>query len=124
MKIIQDSFKKYIHSVLFPPDNTPSPTVDDDEVEQIPITLRLKKDVAQVDRLIAKHYDNEDFNTFVSEEVSKIIFSIAESSSTILEPPQMSNELKRKVQKLLLLLLEQEKEKNNKGKIKDDDLSR
>jgi hypothetical protein len=38
------------------------------EIVEIPITLRLNKDVAQVGRLIAKHYE-EDFDTFVSEEI-------------------------------------------------------
>ena len=37
----------------------------------------------------------EDFDKFISEEVSKIIFSISESSSTILTPPPISNELKQ-----------------------------
>ena len=52
--------------------------LDQQEMEQIPITLRLNKNVAQGGRLIAKHYDdNEDFDQFVSEEVSKIILSLS-----------------------------------------------
>jgi hypothetical protein len=74
----------------------------DQQVEQIPITLRLNKNVAQVGRLMAKHCD-EDFDKFISEEVTKIIFALAESASTKLEPPLMSNELKQEVQKLKLM---------------------
>ena len=68
-------------------------------IELIPITLRLKKNFAQVGRLIAKHND-KDFDKFISEEVSKIIFSISESSSTILTPPPISDELKQQIHKL------------------------
>jgi hypothetical protein len=76
--------------------------IDQQEVEQIPITLRLNKNVAQVGRLMAKHCD-EDFDKFISEEVTKVIFALAESASTKLEPPLMSNELKQEVQKLKLM---------------------
>ena len=67
--------------------------------EQIPIILRLNKNVAQVGRLMAKHFD-EDFDKFISEEVTKIILSLAESAS-ILEPPPISDELKQQIQSLL-----------------------
>jgi hypothetical protein len=67
-----------------------------------------KSSFTSVGRLIAKYYDNEDFDKFISEEVSKIIFSISESSSTILTPPPITDELKRHIHKLLL---EGEKEK-------------
>ena len=79
----------------------------DQQVEQIPITLRLNKNVAQVGRLMAKHCD-EDFDKFISEEVTKVIFALAESASTKLEPPLMSNELKQEVQKLKLLEQQQQ----------------
>ena len=39
---------------------------------KIQVTLKLKKNIAQIGRLIAKH-DDEDFDKFISEEVSKII---------------------------------------------------
>ena len=69
--------------------------LDQQEMEQIPITLRLNKNVAQVGRLIAKHYDdNEDFDKFISGEVSKIIYAL----STI---PEFPDELKQQIQKLL-----------------------
>ena len=79
----------------------------DQQVEQIPITLRLNKNVAQVGRLMAKHCD-EDFDKFISEEITKVIFALAESASTKLEPPLMSNELKQEVQKLKLLEQQQQ----------------
>jgi hypothetical protein len=69
--------------------------------EEIQVNLKLNKNIAQVGRLIAKHND-EDFDKFISEEVSKIIFALAESSSTILTPPPISDELKQHIQKLLL----------------------
>ena len=81
--------------------------IDQQEVEQIPIILRLNKNVAQVGRLMAKHCD-EDFDKFISEEVTKVIFALAESASTKLEPPLMSNELKQEVQKLKLLEQQQQ----------------
>src|SRR5215211_4802741 len=72
----EDSFKKYIDSVLLSL-SSPSTNNDDDDknvdIEKIDVTLRLKKGVAQVGRLIAKHND-EDFDKFISEEVSKIIY--------------------------------------------------
>jgi hypothetical protein len=100
----EDSFKKYIDSVLL--SLSPSTNHDDDDdknddIEKIDVTLRLKKDVAQVGRLIAKH-NNEDFDKFISEEVSKIIYTLSESSSTILTPPPISDELKQHIHKLLL----------------------
>ena len=95
---IDNSFKEYLERML--------PSADyylddnDNDTELIPITLKLKKNVAQVGRLIAKHYD-EDFDKFISEEVSKIIYTLSESSSTILTPPSISDELKQHIQKLL-----------------------
>jgi hypothetical protein len=101
----EDSFKKYIDSVLLlslsPSTNNDDDDDKNDEIEKIDVTLRLKKDVAQVGRLIAKH-NNEDFDNLISEEVSKIIYSLSESSSTILTPPPISDELKQHIQKLLL----------------------
>ena len=70
--------------------------------ERIQVNLKLNKNIAQVGRLIAKYYESEDFDKFISEEVSKIIFSISESSSTILIPPPISDELKQQIHKLLL----------------------
>ena len=74
--------------------------------EEIQVNLKLNKNIAQVGRLIAKYYD-EDFDKFISEEVSKIIYTLAESSSTMLTPPLISDELKQNIHKLL----EGEKEK-------------
>jgi hypothetical protein len=67
--------------------------------EEIPVTLRLNKNVAQVGKLIAKHYE-EDFDTFVSEEIKRIIFAIAESSRMVLGS-SISDELKQQIQSLL-----------------------
>ena len=93
------------------PSPSPSSSIDDyNEVEEIQVTLRLKKDVVQLGTLIAKHY-NEDFDKFVNEEINKIIYTLSESSSTILSPPSISDELKQEIQKLLLL--EEEKKKKD-----------
>ena len=70
---------------------------NNNNVEEIQVNLKLNKNIAQVGRLIAKYYDNEDFDKFISDEVSKIIFSISESSSTILTPPPISDELKQQI---------------------------
>ena len=101
----EDSFKQYINSVLS--SSSPSNKAqdddsakDDDDVENISVTLRLKKNFAYVLRLLAKHYDEGDIDKFTSEEVSKIICSIAESSSTILGP-SISDELEQHIQSLL-----------------------
>ena len=68
---------------------------DDKSYEEISVTLKLKKNIAQVGRLIAKRYDdNEDFDQFVSEEVSKMILAL----STM---PEFPDELKQQIQKLL-----------------------
>jgi len=70
--------------------------------EEIQVNLKLNKNIAQVGRLIAKYYDNEDFDKFISEEVSKIIMAL----STM---PEFPDELKQHIQKKLLM--EEEKEK-------------
>jgi hypothetical protein len=68
---------------------------NNNDFEEIQVTLKLKKNIAHVGRLIAKHYDdNEDFDQFVSEEVSKMILAL----STI---PEFPDELKQQIQKLL-----------------------
>jgi hypothetical protein len=107
----EDSLKKNIDSILLSL-SSPSTNNDNDDknddIEKIDVTLRLKKNVAQVGRLIAKHND-EDFDKFISEEVSKIIYTLSESSSTILTPPPISDELKQHIQKLLLKEGEKEK---------------
>jgi predicted ATP-binding protein involved in virulence len=53
-------------------------------------------------RLLAKHYENGDIDKFTSDEVSKIICALAESSSssTILGP-SISDELEQHIQSLL-----------------------
>jgi hypothetical protein len=106
----EDSLREYLERILLPSsadDYYLDENNNNDDPELIPITLRLNKNVAQVGRLIAKHYD-EDFDKFVSEEVSKIIYMLSESSSSILTLPSMSDELKQHIHKLLL---EGEKEK-------------
>ncbi|HEX2405602.1 MAG TPA: hypothetical protein VHJ38_00215 [Nitrososphaeraceae archaeon] len=62
----------------------------------------MKKTFAYVLRLLAKHYENGDIDKFTSEEVSKIICALAESSSssTILGP-SISDELEQHIQSLL-----------------------
>ena len=96
----EDSFKQYIESIL-PSNNTLAQSLaeDDDDVENISVTLRLKKTFAYVQRLLAKHYD-EDFDKFISEEVSKIICALAEESSTILGPSILDG-LEQHIQSLL-----------------------
>jgi hypothetical protein len=93
-------------SSLSPSTNNDDDDDKNDDIQKIDVNLRLKKNVAQVGRLIAKHND-EDFDKFISEEVSKIIYTLSESSSTILTPPPISDELKQQIHKLL----EGEKEK-------------
>ena len=75
---------------------------NDDDYEDISVTLRLKKNFAYVLRLLAKHYENGDIDKFTSDEVSKIICALAESSSssTILGP-SISDELEQHIQSLL-----------------------
>ena len=70
---------------------------------EIPVTLKLKKNVAEVARILAKCYDGpskEDFDNFISGEVSKIIFSLAENPP---EPPCFPDSLKQHLKDLLLL---------------------
>jgi len=74
---------------------------NDDAIELIPITLRLKKNFAQVLRLLAKHYENGDIDKFTIEEVSKIICALAKSSSSTILGPSISNELEQHIQSLL-----------------------
>ena len=96
----KDSFKQYIDSILLlPPSNNAQ---NDDDYEDISVTLRLKKNFAYVLRLLAKHYENGDIDKFTSDEVSKIICALAESSSssTILGP-SISDELEQHIQSLL-----------------------
>ena len=100
---IEDSFKEYLERMLPSNNNNSAQSLaeDDDEVvENIRVTLRLKKTFAYVLRLLAKHYDNRDIDKFASDEVSKIICALAESSSTILGP-SISDELKQHIQNLL-----------------------
>ena len=51
-------------------------------------------------RLLAKHYDEGNVDKFISKEVTKIILSLAESSSMIFGP-SISDGLKQHIQKLL-----------------------
>ena len=52
-------------------------------------------------RLLAKHYDKGDIDKFTSEEVSKIILTLAESSSSTILGPSISDELEQHIQSLL-----------------------
>ena len=103
----EDSLKQYINSVLSsstssnmaPPDDDSAK--DDDNRENIRVILRLKKTFAYVLRLLAKHYDEGDIDKFTSEEVSKIICALAESSSSTILGPSISVELEQHIQSLL-----------------------
>ena len=52
-------------------------------------------------RLLAKYYDKGDIDKFTSEEVSKIILTLAESSSSTILGPSISDELEQHIQSLL-----------------------
>ena len=97
---IEDSFKEYLERMLPSSADYLEDNNNDDDTELIPISLRLKKTFAYVLRLLAKHYENGDIDKFTSEEVSKIICALAESSSTILGP-SISDELEQHIQSLL-----------------------
>jgi hypothetical protein len=61
---------------------------------EVPVTLKLKKNVAEVARIFAKSYHGprkEDFNKFINEEVTKIIFSLALSPPP--QPPEFPDSL-------------------------------
>jgi hypothetical protein len=81
-------------SSLSPSTNNDDDDDKNDDIQKIDVNLRLKKNVAQVGRLIAKHND-EDFDKFISEEVSKIILALVEASSLSIS---MSDELKEQMQ--------------------------
>ena len=84
-----------------PQDDESTKEDDDNDVENIRVTLRLKKNFAYVLRLLAKYYDNGDIDKFTSEEVSKIICALAESSSSTILGPSISDELEQHIQSLL-----------------------
>ena len=84
-----------------PQDDESTKEDDDNDVENIRVTLRLKKNFAYVLRLVAKFYDNGGIDNFTSEEVSKIICALAESSSSTILGPSISDELEQHIQSLL-----------------------
>jgi hypothetical protein len=96
----EDSFKEYLERMLLPSSADYYHLDNKDDTELIPITLRLKKTFVYVLRLLAKHYDEGDIDKFISEEVSKIIYALAEGSSTILGL-SISDELEQHIQSLL-----------------------
>ena len=99
---IEDSFKEYLERMLpYSADYALEDNNNDDDTELIPISLRLKKTFAYVLRLLAKHYENGDIDKFTSEEVSKIICALAESSSSTIFGPSISDELEQHIQSLL-----------------------
>ena len=54
---------------------------------EIPVTLKLKKNVAEIARILAICYDGpskEGFDNFISGEVTQIVVSLAEN---LPEPP-------------------------------------
>lgn len=48
---------------------------NDDDFEEIQVTLKLKKNIAEVGRLIAKYRYKESFDDFASEEVRQAILA-------------------------------------------------
>jgi hypothetical protein len=76
-------------------------SINEEEYEEIPVTLKLKKNVAEVAMILAKSYHGprkEDFNKFINEEVTKVIFSLALSPP---QPPEFPDSLKQHIHKLL-----------------------
>ena len=70
--------------------------------EEIPVTLKLKDNVAEVVRILALCYNGprkEDFNNFISEKVTKIVITLSENPQ---EPPYFPDSFKRYVKELLL----------------------
>jgi hypothetical protein len=49
----------------------------EEDIEEIPIVLRLKKNIAIVGRLIAEYKHNGSFDKFASEEIRQAILAIA-----------------------------------------------
>lgn len=49
---------------------------EENEYEEIQITLKLKKNIAEIGKLIAKYHYNDSFDKFVSEEVRQAILAI------------------------------------------------
>ena len=75
---------------------------NNNNILEIPVTLRLKKNIAEIARILAICYDGpskEDFDNFISGEVTQIVVSLAE----INPQEDFPDSLKQYVQNLLLL---------------------
>ena len=59
----------------------------DNDIEEIPITLTIKKKTLQRAHLIAAHY-NQDIDSFISSEIESII-------SSLLETPELQHVFKK-----------------------------
>ena len=71
------------------------------EYLEIPVVLRLKKNVVEVARIFAKCYHgpcNEDFDKFISQQITNIIFVLATAPPT---PPEFPDSLKQHIQNIL-----------------------
>ena len=83
---------------------------DDKSYEEIPVVLRLKKNIVQILRIFANTYDGDErrrgsteekrIDNFLSEEVTKIVETLASDSSGPAQEPFLDS-LKQHVQNLL-----------------------
>ena len=86
---------------------------EEDERKEIPVTLRLKKNVAEVAEIFAKCYNgnrNGDFDEFISEQITNIIFVLAAAPPT---PPEFPDSLKQHIRNILREGKEETKESEN-----------
>jgi hypothetical protein len=84
---------------------------DDKSYEEISVVLKLKKNIVQILSIFANAYgnggstDEKRIDNFLSEEVTKIVETLASDSSGPAQEP-FPNSLKQHIQKLLLLFEE------------------
>ena len=76
---------------------------DKKEYEEIQVTLRLKKNVVEVARIFAKCYyhdgpSKDDFDKFIGEQVTNIVFVLAAAPPTL---PEFPDSLKQHIQNIL-----------------------
>ncbi len=86
----------------------------DNEYQEILVTLKLNKNIAEVARILAICYgtgERKDFDNFMSGEVTKIIQSLAADPT---EPPEFPDSFKQYIQDLLSNEANKDDNKNKK----------
>jgi hypothetical protein len=74
----------------------------DNEYQEIPVTLKLDKNIAEVARILAICYetgDRKDFDNFIRREVTKIVQSLAADPPGL---PEFPDSFRQYIQNLLL----------------------